>query len=212
MGHRKFLFAIGEWSSDGSLEVRRFGCGWFGTFAEPVEEDLRQRWAAAFLFFFGFGRKEFALAPHVGRGELESVEDDARGFGIELLVHEHADYLHDSDLYGGGIFKYGKRAALLGRARQFFDDVEMKVAVALSAHGCELALLASGLDVSALGRSEGRRFGLVELILVCDIRSFLVRGPPPPPLAENKGVAGGGAVNSAAASTYTFIAGNKRLT
>ncbi len=43
---------------------------WLGTFAEAVEEDLRQRWAAAFLFFFGFGRKEFALASHVGGGEL----------------------------------------------------------------------------------------------------------------------------------------------
>ena len=53
--------------------------------------------------------------------------------------------------------------------------------------------------------------GLVELILVCDIRSFLLGGPPPPPLAENKGVAGDGAIDSAAVSTYTFIAENKRL-
>ncbi len=53
----------------------------------------------------------------------------------------------------------GKRAGLLGRASDFLEDIEMKVAEALSAHRCELALVASGFDVSALGRSEGRRFG-----------------------------------------------------
>ncbi len=40
---------------------------------------------------------------------------------------------------------------------------------------------------------------------------YLRGGPPPPPLAENKGVAGGHTLDSAAASTYTFIAGNKQL-
>jgi len=88
----------------GASKLGGSDAGWLGSFAEPVKEDLRQGWATAFLFFFGFGRKEFALASHVGRSELESVEDDACGLGIELLVHKHADYFHDSDLHGGGIF------------------------------------------------------------------------------------------------------------
>ena len=87
MGHRQYLFTIGERCSDGGLEGGRFGCIFFGSFAEAVEEDLRQGWAAAFRFFFGFGRKEFALASHVGRGELESVEDDA----VVIVSSQYSD-------------------------------------------------------------------------------------------------------------------------
>ena len=67
----------------------------FGAYAESFfEENLRQGWTAL-LFFLGFGRKEFALATHVGGASCHPVEDDACGFGIDVLIEEPRDHVHD---------------------------------------------------------------------------------------------------------------------
>ena len=53
---------------------------------------------------------------------------------------------------------WARRSSVAANARAV-DDVEVKVTVFLAAHGGKLALVASGLYVGALRRSEvGQRF------------------------------------------------------
>ena len=88
-----------------------------GTFAEAVEEDLRER-GTGFLFFVFFGRRrriEFAEAGEVVGGELQSVEDEAAVVLIDRLAHQLADDLHDDDLHRGRVLEDRRAIERLAR-------------------------------------------------------------------------------------------------
>ena len=127
MGHRKLLFAVGERGGDGGLEVGRFGCGRFGSFAKPVEEDLHEG-RTRFLFFFRRRRRriEFAEAGEIVGRELESVEDEAAVVLVDRLAHQFADDLHNDDLHGCRVLENRRTIERLARndSRFVHDLVE----------------------------------------------------------------------------------------
>jgi hypothetical protein len=44
----------------------------------------------------------------VGRGGLQGVEEEARGFGVDLSAEDEAHDLHERDLDGVGVFEHGE--------------------------------------------------------------------------------------------------------
>ena len=90
----------------------------------------------------------------VERGGLQSVEEQAGGFGVDLPDDDQAQYLHKRDLDGVGIFKDGQSdggvGAVLGvEANALFTPILVEVAEAASAECWGAALGAVGFDVSA---------------------------------------------------------------
>jgi hypothetical protein len=98
-------------------------------------------------------RSEIRLVQ-IAAGGLQSVEQEAGGFVIDLPSEDEAHDLHDRDLDGVGVFEYGKfedrraaAGAVGGEADALIMKALMKKVVTVAAQGGRTALRAVDFDV-----------------------------------------------------------------
>ncbi len=115
----------------------------------------------------------------VGGGELESVEGDAGGLGIEEAVEDAADDLLDDYLDGVGVFEGGDEEGVLWGGGA---EVVVEVAVLAAAEGGGLAAEAVGFEMAAagggVGLDEAQGVGLFEVSAAIGFRRDGHRYPP----------------------------------
>jgi len=103
----------------------------------------------------GFVEQRFELGvAQVGCGGLQGVEQEARGFGLELAGEDEAHDLHEGDLNGVSVLEDGQgESKVVGRFGVQLDalalPVFVKEAKAASAESRRAALGAVGFDMSA---------------------------------------------------------------